>query len=134
MKLNKLLLFAAAGVVAYKVLSRVKIVKVDFPEDIFIGDITDALYNYADEIKAGEDKEKAIEKLKGTLESTKNTRKVYGGDLVKAFENTMKNNESETYMSVTDKAVQLAKEAPITIHHASDEAAKLIREYKEVSE
>lgn len=134
MKLNKLLLFAAGGIVAYKVLSRVKVVKVDFPEDIFIGDITDALYNYADEIKAGEDKEKAIEKLKGTLESTKNTRKVYGGDLAKAFENTMKNNGSETYMSVTDKAVQLAKEAPITIHDANDRAAKLIREYKEVSE
>lgn len=134
MKLNKLLLFAAGGIVAYKVLSRVKVVEVDFPEDIFIGDITDALYNYADEIKAGEDKEKAIEKLKGTLESTKNTRKVYGGDLAKAFENTIKNNESKTHISVTDKVVQLAAERPITIHDANDRAAKLIREYKEVSE
>ena len=132
MKLNKLLLFAAGGIVAYKVLSRVKIVKIDFPEDIFIGDITDALYNYTDEIKTGEDKEKAIEKLKETLGLTK--IEIDGKEVAKAFENTMKNNESETYMSVTDKAVQLAKEAPITIHDANDRAAKLIREYKEVSE
>lgn len=134
MKLNKLLLFAAGGIVAYKVLSRVKVVKVDFPEDIFLGDITDALYNYTDEIKAGEDKEKAIEKLKGTLESTKNTRKVYGGDLAKAFENTMKNNENKTNMSINEKVIKLASERPITIHDASYEAAKLIRGYKEVSE
>lgn len=134
MKLNKLLLFAAGGIVAYKVLSRVKVVKVDFPEDIFLGDITDALYNYTDEIKAGEDKEKAIEKLKGMLESTKNTRKMYGGDLAKAFENTMKNNENKTNMSINEKVIKLASERPITIHDASYEAAKLIREYKEVSE
>ena len=132
MKLNKLLLLAAAGVVAYKVLSRVKIVKVEVPEDIFLGDITDALYNYTDEIKAGEDKEKAIEKLKETLGVTK--IEMDGEEIAKGFEKTMKNNESKTHMSVTDKIVQLAKEQPFSIHHASDEAARLIREYKEVSE
>ena len=134
MKLSKVLLFAVAGVVAYKVLSRVKVVKVDFPEDIFLGDITDALYNYTDEIKAGEDKEKAIEKLKGTLESTKITRKVYGGNLAKGFENAMKNNQNKTSMSLNEKAIKLASERPITIQDATYEAKKLIREYKEVSE
>lgn len=132
MKLNKLLLFAAAGVVAYKVLSRVKIVKVDFPEDIFLGDITDALYNYTDEIKAGEDKEKAIEKLKETLGLTK--IEIDGEEVAKGFEEAMKDNQSKTFTNVTDKVVELAKEQPFSIHHASNEAAKLIREYKEVSE
>lgn len=132
MKLNKLLLFAAAGVVAYKVLSRVKIVKVEFPEDIFLGDITDALYNYTDEIKAGEDKEKAIEKLEETLGLTK--IEIDGEEIAKGFKKIMKNNENKTIMSLNEKAIKLASERPITIHHASDEAAKLIREYKEVSE
>lgn len=132
MKLNKLLLLAAAGVVAYKVLSRVKIVKVDFPEDIFLGNITDALYNYTDDIKDGEDKEKAIEKLKETLGLTK--IEIDGEEIAKGFEKTMKNNENKTNMSLNEKAIKLASERPITMHDASYEAAKLIREYKEVSE
>ena len=132
MKLNKLLLLAAAGVVAYKVLSRVKIVKVEVPEDIFLGDIADALYNYTDEIKAGEDKEKAIEKLKETLGVNK--IEMDGENFAKGFEKVMKNNESKTNMSMNDKIMKLASERPITIHDASDEAEKLIREYKEVSE
>lgn len=132
MKLNKLLLFAAGGIVAYKVLSRVKIVKVDFPEDIFLGDITDALYNYTDDIKDGEDKEKAIEKLKETLGVTK--IEMDGEEIAKGFEKAMKNNESKTNMSMNEKVVKLASERPITMHDASYEAAKLIREYKEVSE
>lgn len=132
MKLNKLLLLAAAGVVVYKVLGRVKIVKVDFPEDIFLGNITDALYNYTDDIKDGEDKEKAIEKLKETLGLTK--IEIDGEKIAKGFKKIMKNNENKTIMSLNEKAIKLASERPITIHHASDEAAKLIREYKEVSE
>lgn len=132
MKLNKLLLFAAAGVVAYKVLSRVKIVKVEFPEDIFLGDITDALYNYTDDIKGGEDKEKEIEKLKETLGVTK--IEMDGENFAKGFEKVMKNNESKTNMSMNEKIMKLASERPITIHEASDEAGRLIRQYKEVSE
>lgn len=106
MKLNKLLLFAAAGVVAYKVLSRVKIVKVEVPEEL---------------------------PQEFTL-ATDVIREVYGGDLAKDFENAMKNNENKTNMSLNEKVIKLASERPITIHDASDEAAKLIREYKEVSE
>lgn len=106
MKLNKLLLFAAGGIVAYKVLSRVKVVKIDVPEEL----------------------------PKEFILASEVIREVYGEDLAKGFEKAMKDNQSETYMSVTDKAVQLAKEAPITIHDANDRAAKLIREYKEVSE
>ena len=106
MKLNKLLLLAAAGVVAYKLLSRVKIVKVDFPEEL---------------------------PQEFTL-ATDVIREVYGGDLAKGFENAMKNNQSKTNMSMNEKVIKLASERPITIHDANDEAAKLIREYKEVSE
>lgn len=132
MKLNKLLLLAVAGVVAYKVLSRVKIVKVDFPEDIFLGDITDALYNYTDDIKDGKDKEKAIEKLKETLGVTK--IEMDGEEIAKSFEKVIQDNENKTNLSINEKVMKLASERPITIHDASDEAAKLIREYKEVSE
>lgn len=132
MKLSKVLLFAVAGVVVYKVLGRVKIVKVDFPEDIFLGNITDALYNYTDDIKDGEDKEKAIEKLKETLGLTK--IEIDGEEVAKAFERVMKNNENKTNISINEKIVELASERPITIQDATYEAKKLIREYKEVSE
>lgn len=132
MKLSKVLLFAVAGVVVYKVLNRVKIVKVDFPKDIFSGNIADALYNYTDDIKDGEDKEKAIEKLKEMLGVTE--IEIDGEEIAKGFEKAMKNNESKTSMSINEKAVKLASERPITIHAASDEAKKLIREYREVSE
>ena len=106
MKLNKLLLFAAGGIVAYKVLSRVKVVKIDVPEEL----------------------------PKEFILASEVIREVYGEDLAKGFEKAMKDNQSKTFTNVTDKVVELAKEAPITIHDASDEAAKLIREYKEVSE
>ena len=132
MKLSKVLLFAVAGVVVYKVLGRVKIVKVDFPEDIFLGDIADALYNYTDDIKDGEDKEKAIEKLKETLGLTK--IEIGGEEVAKAFERVMKNNENKTNISINEKIVELASERPITIQDATYEAKKLIREYKEVSD
>lgn len=132
MKLSKVLLFAVAGVVVYKVLGRVKIVKVDFPEDIFLGDITDALYNYTDDIKDGEDKEKAIEKLKETLGVTK--IEVDGEEVAKGFEKAMINNKNKTNMSINEKVVKLASERPITIHDATDKARNLIREYKEVSD
>lgn len=106
MKLNKSLLFAAAGVVAYKVLSRVKVVKVDFPEEL------------------PQEFELAAEVI----------GEVYGKEFAKDFKKEMKNNVNKTNMSLNEKVVKLASERPITIHDASDEAAKLIREYKEVSE
>ena len=132
MKLSKVLLFAVAGVVVYKVLGRVKIVKVDFPEDIFLENITDALYNYTDDVKDGEDKEKAIEKLKETLGVTK--IEMDGEELAKGFEKTMQDKGNKTNMSINEKVVKLASERPITIHDATDEARNLIREYKEVSD
>ena len=106
MKLNKLLLFAAVGIVAYKVLSRVKIVKVDFPDEL------------PQELRL----------------ASEVMREVYGKNFAKGFERAMKDNESKTFTNVTDKIVELAKEQPFSIHHANDEAARLIREYKEVSE
>lgn len=106
MKLNKLLLFAAGGIVAYKVLSRVKIVKVDVPDEL------PQEFILASEVM----------------------REVYGKEFAKKFEKEMKENQSKTFTNVTDKVVELAKTRPITIHDASDEAARLIRTYKEVSE
>lgn len=133
MKLSKVLLFAVAGVVVYKALGRVRIVKVDFPEDIFLRNITDALYNYTDDIKDGEDKEKAIEKLKETLGLTK--IEMDGEEVAKGFEKVMKNNENKTNISINEKTVELASERLTSdIQDATDEARKLIREYKEVSE
>ena len=106
MKLNKLLLFAAAGVVAYKVLSRVKIVKVEFPEEL------------------PQEFELAAEVI----------GEVYGKEFAKDFKKAMQDNGNKTNMNVNEKIIELASERPITIHDANDEAAKLIREYKEVSE
>lgn len=106
MKLNKLLLFAAAGVVAYKVLSCVKVVKVDFPEEL------------------PQEFELAAEVI----------GEVYGKEFAKDFKKAMQDNGNKTNMNVNEKIIELASERPITIHDASDEAAKLIREYKEVSE
>ena len=106
MKLNKLLLFAAAGVVAYKVLSRVKIVKVDFPEEL------------------PQEFELAAEVI----------GEVYGKEFAKDFKKAMQDNGNKTNMNVNEKIIELASERPITIYDANDEAAKLIREYKEVSE
>ena len=106
MKLNKLLLFAAGGIVAYKVLSRVKVVKVDFPEDL------PQEFELAAEVMG----------------------EVYGKKFAKDFKKAMQDNGNKTNMNVNEKIIELASERPITIHDASDEAAKLIREYKEVSE
>ena len=70
MRLSKVLLAAGVGVLVYKALKI--IVKLQVPRevaelDLFIGDINKAMVDYAEDIEAGEDKEKAIEKLKDTL-------------------------------------------------------------------
>ena len=70
MRLIKMLLVAGAGVLVYKALKI--IFKLQVPRevaelDLFIGDINKAMVDYAEDIEAGEDKEKAIEKLKDTL-------------------------------------------------------------------
>lgn len=106
MKLNKLLLIAAGGIVAYKLLSRVKIVKVDIPEDL------PQEFELAAEVMG----------------------EVYGKEFAKDFKKAMQDNGNKTNMNVNEKIIELASERPITIHVASTEAAKLIREYKEVSE
>lgn len=107
MKLNKLLLLAAAGVVAYKVLSRVKIVKVDFPEEL---------------------------PQEFTL-ATEVIKEVYGKNFAKDIENAIKNNENKTNIKIDEKLVELFSEhLNSKIQDATDETAKLIREYKEVSE
>nr|DAE91641.1 MAG TPA: hypothetical protein [Caudoviricetes sp.] len=114
MRLSKVLLVAGAGVLVYKVLSRVKIVKVDFPEEL--------------------PREFAL--------ATEIIGEVYGEELAKGFEKVMKDNESKTKMSINEKAVELARERPISIQEANhevasevrgitDKAKKLIEEYHE---
>ena len=107
MKLNKLLLFAAGGIVAYKVLSRVKIVKVDFPEEL------PQEFILASDV----------------------IREVYGKNFAKGIEKAIKDNENKTNIKMDEKLVELFSERLNSeIQDATYEAAKLIREYKEVSD
>ena len=114
MRLSKVLLVAGAGVLVYKVLKSVKIVKVDFSEEI------------------PQEFELATEVM----------REVYGKEFAKGFEKAIKDNESKINMSMNEKVVELARERPITIQAAShevasevrgttDKAKKLIEEYHE---
>lgn len=107
MKLNKLLLLVAAGVVAYKVLSRVKVVKVELPEEL----------------------------PQEFILATDVMREVYEKEFAKGFEKAMKDNESKTSIKMDEKLVELFSERlPSEVQDATDEARKLIKEYKEVSE
>lgn len=70
MRLSKVLLVAGAGVLVYKALKI--IVKLQVPRevaelDLFVGDISKAIVGYTEDIEAGEDKEKAIEKFEKAL-------------------------------------------------------------------
>lgn len=114
MRLSKVLLVAGAGVLVYKALRSVKIVKLDFPEEI------------------PQEFELATEVM----------REVYGKEFAKGFEKAIKDNESKTNMSMNEKAVELARERPISIQEANhevasevqgttDKAKKLIEEYHE---
>lgn len=156
MRLSKVLLVAGAGVLVYKALKMVSIVKLQVPRevaelDLFIGDISKAMVDYAEDIEAGEDKEKAIEKLNKTLGVTmdaaieKEVNKVQEATneaINLHFENATKENENKTNKSMNEKVVELARERPISIQEASheiasevqgttDKAKKLINEYHE---
>ncbi|MDB6212441.1 hypothetical protein PNO24_00675 [Gemella haemolysans] len=100
MKLSRVLLVVGAGVLVYKALRSVKIVKVDFPGEL------PQEFILASEV-IGE---------------------VYGKEFEKKFEKEMKNAESKTYTNLTDKVVELAKERPITIHDANYEVAREVQE------
>ncbi|MGP1512753.1 MAG: hypothetical protein ACTTI7_00405 [Gemella haemolysans] len=131
MKLSRVLLVAGAGVLVYKALKMVSVVKLQVPRevaelDLFVGDISKAIFDYAEDIEAGEDKEKAVEKLKETLGVTK--IEMDGERIAKNFENTIKNNESKSHINVNDKIVELATERPISIHDANYEVAKEVQE------
>ena len=114
MRLSRVLLVAGAGVLVYKALRSMKIVKVDFP-----GELPQEL-------------ELATEVI----------GEVYGEELAKGFEKAMKENENKTNMSMNEKVVELARERPISTQEAShevasevqgttDKAKKLINEYHE---
>lgn len=144
MKLSRVLLVAGAGVLVYKAV--VSIVKLQVPRevaklDLFIGDISKA-FNYAEDIEAGEDKEKAVEKFVKTLGAGATKVEVTDEAINLHFENATKENENKTNMSMNEKVVELARERPTNIHDANyevvrevqestDKAKQLIQEYHE---
>ena len=114
MKLSRVLLAAGVGALVYKALRSVKIVKLDFPEEI----------------------------PQEFVLATEVTREVYGKEFAKGIEKAIKDNESKTNMSMNEKVVELARERPISTQEAShevasevqgttDKAKKLINEYHE---
>lgn len=145
MKLSRVLLVAGAGVLVYKAL--VSIVKLQVPRevaklDLFVGDISKAMFDYAEDIEAGEDKEKAVEKFVKTLGAGATKVEVTDEAINLHFENAMKDNENKINMGMNEKVVELARERPISIQEAShevasevqgttDKAKQLIEEYHE---
>ena len=139
MRLSKVLLVAGAGVLVYKTLEI--IVKLQVPRevaelDIFVGDISKAIFSYREDIEAGEDKEKAIEKLNDTLGVTmdaaieKEVNKVQEATneaINLHFENATKENENKTNMSMKEKVVELTRERPISMQEASHEIASEVQ-------
>lgn len=115
MRLSKVLLVAGAGVLVYKVLKSVKIVKLDFPDEL------------------PQEFELATEVI----------REVYGKELAKNFEKAMKDNESKTNLKMDEKlvelfaekfenatkekVVELARERPISMQEASHEIASEVQ-------
>lgn len=115
MRLSKVLLVAGAGVLVYKVLKSVKIVKVDFSEEL------------------PQEFELATEVI----------REVYGKELAKNFEKAMKDNGSKTILKMDEKlvelfaekfenatkekVVELARERPISMQEASHEIASEVQ-------
>ena len=157
MRLSKVLLVAGAGVLVYKVLKSVKIVKVDFLEELpqefeLATEVIREVYgkelakNFEKAMKDNESKtnlkldEKLVElfaekKEDEVQETTDETINLH-------FENATKENENKTNMSMKEKVVELARERPISMQEASheiaseiqgttDKAKELIEEYHE---
>lgn len=135
MRLSKVLLVAGAGVLVYKVLKSVNIVKLVSPEELLPQEFVLA---------------------------TEVMREVYGEEFAKGFEKAMKDNKSKTNLKMDEKLVELfagkkedevqeATNEAINLHfenakdkvnaaiekevnevqEATDEAKKLIEEYHE---
>lgn len=104
MRLSKVLLVAGAGVLVYKVLRSVKIVKVDFSEEL------------------PQEFELATEVM----------REVYGKEFAKGFEKAIKDNENKTNIKIDEKLVELfAGKKEDEVEETTDKAKKLIEEYHE---
>lgn len=118
MRLSKVLLVAGAGVLVYKALKI--IVKLQVPRevaelDLFIGDISKVMFDYTEDVEAGEDEE--------VQRATEITREKYGKELAKGFENVMD--------KVIDKVDATIEKEVNEVQEATDEARKLINEYHE---
>ena len=122
MRLSKVLLVAGAGVLVYKALKI--IVKLQVPRevaelDLFVGDISKAMFSYTEDIEAGEDKEKAIEKFVETLGVGATKVEVTDEAINLHFENAK------------DKVNAAIEKEVNEVQEATDEAKKLIEEYHE---
>lgn len=122
MRLSKVLLVAGAGVLVYKALKI--IVKLQVPRevaelDLFVGDISRAMFDYSEDIEAGEDKEKAIEKFVETLGVGATKVEVTDEAINLHFENAK------------DKVNAAIEKEVNEVQEATDEAKKLIEEYHE---
>lgn len=107
MKLYKALLFATAGIIVYKALNRVKVVKIDIPDEL------PREFKLASEV----------------------IREVYGENFAKGFEEEMKDNINKTNIKMDGeeiaKGVKLFKRPTVTnVQDATDKAKEMIDEYK----
>lgn len=158
MRLSKVLLVAGAGVLVYKVLKSVKIVKLVSPEELLPQEFvlaTEVIREvYGEGFAKGFEKAMKDNKSKTNLKMDEKLVELFAEkkeDEVQEttdeainlhFENATKENENKTNMSMKEKVVELARERPISIQEAShaiasevqgttDKAKQLIEEYHE---
>lgn len=157
MRLSKVLLVAGAGVLVYKALRSVKIVKLDFPEEIpqefvLATEVIREVYgkelakNFEKAMKDNGSKTnlKLDEKLVELFAEKKEdeVQEATNEAINLHFENATKDDENKTNMGMNEKVVELARERPTSIQVAShevasevqgttDKAKKLIEEYHE---
>lgn len=99
MRLSRVLLVAGAGVLVYKVLKSVKIVKLVSPEELLPQEFVLA---------------------------TEVIREVYGEEFAKGFEKAMKDNKSKTNLKMDEKLVELfAEKKEDEVQETTDEAINL---------
>lgn len=156
MRLSKVLLVAGAGVLVYKVLKSVKIVKLVSPEELLPQEFvlaTEIIREvYGEEFAKGFEKAMKDNKSKTNLKMDEKLVELFAEkkeDEVQEttdeainlhFENATKENENKTNMSMKEKVVELARERPISMQEAShaiasevqgttDKAKELIEDY-----
>ena len=139
MRLSKVLLVAGAGVLVYKVLKSVKIVKLVSPEEllpqefVLATEVIREVYGeeFAKAMKDNKSKTnlKMDEKLVELFAEKKEDEVQETTDeaINLHFENATKENENKTNMSMKEKVVELTRERPISMQEASHEIASEVQ-------